>query len=122
MSDPLVDLWAETLGAAPSPPVYVSVDGRTVDPSRLQAAVRRMLDDRLVRLCDPLGVKIATVELDDVCEAALATCDVVLDRGQAAALVEALAAAGHLELVARRDGRVELRRVRGQVAPAPPED
>lgn len=124
MSDPLVDLWAETLGAAPSAPIYVSVDGRTVEPSRLEAAVRRLLDDRLVKLCDPLGVKVAQVDLDDVCDAALATCDVALDRGQAQGVIDALEAAGHVLVVARRGGLVELRPGRGPPpapAPEPPE-
>lgn len=119
MSDPLVDLWAETLGAAPSAPIYVSVDGRTVEPSRLEAAIRRLLDDRLVKLCDPLGVKVASVDLDDVCEAALATCDVVLDRGQAQGVIDALEAAGHVVVVARRGGLVELRPGRGPAPPGP---
>ena len=72
-----------------------------------------------MKLCDPLGAKVASVDLDDVCDAALATCDVVLDRGQAQGVVDALEAAGHIVVVARRGGLVELRPGRGP-APAPP--
>lgn len=113
--DDLVGLAARLLGAEAAAPIYVSVDGRTVDPTHVRACARRFVEERLVRACDPLGLRSVEVRHDELVDAIFTWGSLVIDEPRAAALVDEVAAEGHAVLVDRADGATFVKRGR----PAP---
>lgn len=110
--DDLVGFAARMLDAEAAGPVYVSVDGRTVDPTHVRACARRFVEERLVRACDPLGLRSVEVRHDELVDAVFTWGSLVIDEARAAALVDEVAAEGHAVVVERAAAASHVKRGR----------
>jgi hypothetical protein len=118
--DDLVGFAARMFDAEAAAPIYVSVDGRTVDATHVRACARRFVEERLVRACDPLGLRSVEVRHDELVDAVFTWGSLVIDEARAAGLVDEVAAEGHAVVDGRSDGATLVKRAPStRAGPAP---
>lgn len=116
----LVRLAADLLEAETTPPVFISIDGRTIAPSLVRRAVLACVEELVAPSTGDARVDTlvppARIDGSDLTEHVLAWGSVVISEAQALGLVDELAAEGALEVVS---GEPRARLVR-RAAPSGP--
>jgi hypothetical protein len=108
--DELLRMAHDLLAGEASEPVFISLDGRTLEPSRVRRAVRALVEERLRDAPE------VDLHLSDITERLLEWGSLVVSEDVARALVQDLAREGWVEVLVSGARAV---RVRAGAGPSP---